>query len=131
MVRMRSADGIEKISAHQPELLQPFKKRILRLAGQACQQEVRWHMAQILPRLSLTTREKSRVVDILFDYLEDDSKIVITFSLQALSDLAIEDKRLRHRAVKVIKEFTASGSPAVKSRGRKLLEKFSALDHTY
>ena len=125
LVRMRSADAIEKISVHQPELLQPFKKLIICLAGQTCQQEVRWHVAQIIPRLALTTREKSRVVDILFDYLDDDSKIVITFSLQALSDLAMEDNRLRPRVVKVLKEFTASGSPAIKNRGRKLLEKLT------
>jgi hypothetical protein len=131
LVRMRSADAIEKISAHQPELLQPYKKLIIRLAGQACQQEVRWHLAQIIPRLALTSREKSRVVDILFDYLDDDSKIVITFSLQALSDLAIEDDRLHPRVVKVLKEFTAGGSPAIKSRGRKLLEKLSTSDHFY
>jgi len=127
LVRMRSADAIEKISAHQPELLQPFKKLIIRLAGQTRQQEVRWHVAQIIPRLALTIREKSRVADILFDYLDDGSKIVITFSLQALSDLAIEDKRLRPRVVQVFKEFTASGSPAIKSRGRKLLDKISRL----
>ena len=127
LVRMRSADAIEKISADQPDLLQPFKKPIIRLACESHQQEVRWHMAQIIPRLVLTNREKSQVVDILFEYLEDKSKIVVTFSLQALSDFAADDKKLRPRVIGILNELTLSGSPAIKSRGRKLLKKLTAL----
>ncbi len=127
LVRMRAADAIEKISADQPEFLQPFKKPVLRLAGKSHQQEVRWHMAQIIPRLQLTPKEKALAADILFDYLADKSKIVVTFSLQALSEFAVEDQKLRPRVVTVLKEFTAKGSPAIKNRGQKLLEKLSTL----
>jgi hypothetical protein len=128
LIRMRAADAVEKISADHPHLLQPFKKTIIRLAGESRQQEVRWHMAQIIPRLALTPREKARVVAILFDYLDDTSKIVVTFSLQALSDLAVEDQKLRPRVIEVLKDLTVIGSPAVKSRGRKLLV---LLSHSY
>jgi hypothetical protein len=123
LVRMRAADAVEKISADQPDLLQPFKKTIIRLAGESRQQEVRWHLAQIIPRLKLTPRERAQVVDILFDYLSDNSKIVVTFSLQALTDFATEDKKLRPRVVGILKELTANGSPAIKNRGQKLLKK--------
>jgi len=126
LIRMRAADAIEKISADQPALLRPFKKKVVRLAGESRQPEIRWHMAQIIPRLALTTREKHQIVDILFDYLDDNSKIVVTFALQALSDFAVEDKKLQPRVVEVLKALTATGSPAIKSRGRKLLEKLSA-----
>lgn len=127
LVRMRAADAIEKISADQPEFLQPFKKPVLRLAGKTHQQEVRWHMAQIIPRLKLTPKERALAVDILFDYLTDKSNIVVTFSMQALSDFAIEDRKLRRRVVKVLKELTAKGSPAITNRGQKLLVKLNPL----
>ncbi len=126
LIRMRAADAIEKISADQPALLRPFKKNIIRLAGESRQQEVRWHMAQIIVRPAWTTREKDQVVEILFDYLNDNSKIVVTFAQQALSDFAAQDKKLHPRVVEVLKELTATGSPAIKNRGRKLLEKLAA-----
>ena len=127
LIRMRAADAIEKLSGDQPQLLQPFKKPLLHLAAKSRQQEGRWHMAQIIPRLKLTAKERALAIDILFGYLTDKSKIVVTFSMQALSDFAIDDQKLRPRVIKVLKELTATGSPAVKNRGRKLLEKLSSI----
>jgi hypothetical protein len=51
VIRMRSADAVEKVTLVKPELLTPHKKILIRLAGDTDQQEIRWHMAQILPRL--------------------------------------------------------------------------------
>ena len=127
LIRMRAADAIEKISREQPQLLQPFKKPVLHLAAKSHQQEVRWHMAQIIPRLKLTAKEKALAIEILFGYLTDKSKIVVTFSLQALSEYAAEDQKLRPRVVSILKDMTAKGSPAIRNRGQKLLEKLSIL----
>jgi hypothetical protein len=123
VVRMRAADAIEKITLDHFKYLQPHKRRIIKLAAETKQQEVRWHIAQIMPRLHLTPKEKNKVVEILFDYLQDKSKIVVTFALQALADFATEEKKLRPRVIRVLEELLVTGSPAVKSRGKKLLEK--------
>ncbi len=123
VVRMRTADAVEKITVDQPERLQLYKRKLIRLAGQTDQQEIRWHMAQILPRLTLKPDERKTIVDILYTYLNDKSKIVVTFALQALADLAVADKKLRPRVIRVLEELTETGSPAIKNRGRKLLEK--------
>jgi hypothetical protein len=123
IVRMRAADAVEKITANQPHYLQPYKDMLINQVAKVNQQEVRWHVAQILPRLSLNRRERETVVEILFGYLQDKSKIVKTFSLQALADFAQEDSSLRLRVVEVIKETVQSGSPAVINRGKKLLAK--------
>ena len=122
LVRMRSADAVEKITRLKPEWLTPYKKILIRLAGDSNQQEVRWHMAQILPRIKLTPGEKKSIVDILDSYLNDKSKIVVTFALQALTDFAIEDECLKPRVIGVLEEFNRTGSPAIKNRGRKLLK---------
>ena len=122
LIRMRAADAIEKITAAFPEYLQPVKQRLIRLAGETTQQEVKWHLSQILPRLKLEPDEKNEIVKSLFLYLNDKSKIVVTFALQALTDFAVDDKKLQPRIIRVLKEFMQTGSPAIKSRGRKLLK---------
>jgi hypothetical protein len=123
VVRMRASDAVEKISARKPEWIQPFKLNLIQLAGQIEQQEVRWHIAQILPRLELEHNEQAAVVEILFRYLDDKSKIVKTFCMQALADFAEKDSGLRPRVITLLAKLTRTGSPAMKSRGKKLLEK--------
>jgi hypothetical protein len=128
IVRMRSADAIEKISAKRPKYLQPFKSKLIQEVATSEQQEVRWHVAQMLPRLRLDTGERSAAVRILLDYLEDTSKIVKTFSMHALADMAEQDPSLRARFIPILKELTETGSPAMKSRGRKLLRRLETFD---
>jgi hypothetical protein len=121
LTRMRCADAIEKITARHPEYLAPYKKRVIRLAGTAQQQEVRWHLAQLLSRVELNGPERRRVIEIMLEYLTDLSKIVKTFAMQTLADIAADDPRLRGPIVARLRRLTRTGSPAMKSRGRKLL----------
>ena len=121
VVRMRAADAMEKISRENPELLQPFKVGLIGLAQQTQQQELRWHIAQMIPRIKLTSAETAKVTEIFFDYLKDKSKIVATFAMQALSDLAVRKTRVPARVIGAIEDLTRSGSPAIKSRAKKLL----------
>ena len=53
VIRMRSADAIEKITAQYPHYLQPYKKKLIQQVAKIEQQEIRWHVAQIVPRLEL------------------------------------------------------------------------------
>jgi hypothetical protein len=123
IVRMRSADAVKKITAKHPEYLQPYKKKLIRQVAKSDQQEVRWHVAQMFPRLELSKEEQAVIVEIILDYLNDKSKIVKTFSMQALADFAERDAGLRPQVIKLLEELIRTGSPAVRSRGRKLLEK--------
>ena len=125
IIRMRSADAVEKITANHPEYLQPYKEKLIQQVARINQQEVRWHVAQMLPRLELSKEERAVIVEILLDYLNDKSKIVKTFSMQALADFAERDAGLRPQVIKLLEELTRTGSPAMRSRGRKLLEKLN------
>jgi HEAT repeat protein len=127
VVRMRAADAMEKISLENPQSIQPFKTELIRLARQAQQQELRWHTAQMIPRLKLTPKEAATVTDIFFDYLTDKSKIVVTFAMQALSDLALKKGAASARMIRAIEKLTRTGSPAIQSRGKKLLPKLKKL----
>jgi hypothetical protein len=121
VVRLRVADAIEKITAQRPELLRPFKKKLLAVAGSSDQQEVRWHAALIIPRLELTAKDRAVALDILFDYLRDKSSIVKTFAMQALADLAATDSKLKTQITPLLEELTLVGTPAMRARGRRIL----------
>ncbi|MGD9279390.1 MAG: hypothetical protein PVF60_00790 [Desulfobacterales bacterium] len=129
VLRMRAADAMEKISRENPSSLQPFKTELIRLARQTQQQELRWHAAQMIPRLKLTPKEIATVTDIFFDYLKDKSKIVVTFAMQALSDLALMQDAAPSRVIKAIEKLARTGSPAIQSRGKKLLPRLKKLVH--
>ncbi len=127
VVRMRAADAAEKITAERPEYLRPYKKKLLEQVARVDQQEVRWHVAQMLPRLEWSDEERAAVVQILLGYLDDESKIVKTFAMQALADFAERDASLRPRVIQLLEELVETGSPAMKSRGRKLLKRLRRL----
>ena len=127
VVRMRAADAMEKISADDPQTLQPFKTQLICLAQQTKQQELRWHMAQMIPRLKLTAKETAAVTDIFFDFLNDKSKIVVTFAMQALADLAFKKGEASGRLFGAIENLVRTGSPAIQSRGKKLLPELKKL----
>lgn len=128
VVRMRAADAVEKVTARRPEHLQAFKAILIGEVACSRQQEVRWHVAQMVPRLDLSAQEREVAEGILLGYLEDDSLIVKTFSMQALSDLAETDAELRARVLPLLEELTATGSPAMRSRGEKLLERLRKIE---
>jgi hypothetical protein len=123
VVRMRTADAIEKITARRPELLQPYKRKLLAIAGSSDQQEIRWHAALILPRLELSSKERAAALDILFDYLRDKGSIVKTFAMQTIWDLAANDAKLKSQIIPLIEELTQVGTAAMRARGRKILQR--------
>lgn len=127
VVRMRCADAIEKLTVSHPEYLAPYGDRILALAAGAREKELRWHFAQLLPRLPLGPDERRRALEIIDVYLGDESSsIVRTFAMQALVDLGGDDPGLRDSILERIRELTENGTPAMRARGRKLLARLAA-----
>jgi hypothetical protein len=127
LVRMRAADAAEKVTRKHRELLQPYKKELLGLMAEAEQQELRWHLAVMVPRLVLNARERQGAISSLNRYLQDRSSIVKTFALQGLADLAEAEPSFRPGVVEILREATRNGTPAMKARGRKLLSQLSRL----
>lgn len=126
VLRMRCADVIEKVTLTRADLLVPYKERLIHEVAQIDQQEVRWHLAQLFSRLQLSSDERAEVAAILTGFMQDKSSIVRTFSMQALADLALQDEALRPSIVAQIDQWTVTGSPAMRSRGRKLIAKLAA-----
>jgi len=121
VIQMRAADAVEKVTAIHPEYLRPHKRLILEQIAYIEQQEVRWHVAQILPRLVLDDEEVQTAIEILTGFLNDDSRIVRTFAMDSLAVFAERQPDMQPWVVALIEEMIEDGSPAMQSRGRKLL----------
>ena len=119
--RMRAADALEKVSRQHVEELQPYISTLLGLFEEDEQQELRWHLAVILPRLRLDGNERRRTSCMLQQCLTAKSSIVKTFALQGLSDLAAQEPALMPLVVDVLRTAERNGTPAMKARSRKLL----------
>ena len=126
LVRMRAADAAEKITRNQPQLLAAHKKELLGLLCTADQQELRWHLAAMIPRLPLNRKELQTVASAFNRYLEDRSSIVKTYALQGLAELAEKTPGLRTSVMEVLTEASRKGTPAMKARSRKLLLRLRA-----
>lgn len=127
-VRMRCADVLEKVSAQRPELLQPFKERLIHQVSQIPQQEVQWHAAQMFSYLELNRAERDAILQILLSYLDTaKSNIVKVCAMQTLTDLAERDEAIRLEILGKLKELVDTGSPAVVIRGRKLIKRLEHL----
>ena len=120
-IRMRAGDAAEKVSRTAPEVLQVHKKDLLALMGETEEQELRWHLAAMVPRLELNASERRSVASVLKSYLMDRSSIVRTSALQGLVDLSPHDPHIRRIATHALRQALNNGTPAMKARSRKLL----------
>jgi len=121
VVRIRTADALEKVTATRPDLLRPYKRDLLGPFSESADKEIRWHVAQMLPRVRWSRRERSLVYEILRAYLRDSSSIVKTCAMQALVDLTAQAPDLRSPVLRLVRRLTTSGTPAMRARGRRLL----------
>jgi hypothetical protein len=88
------------------------------------QQEVRWHVAQMFSYIDATPAERAKIEKMLFSWISSNnvkSVFVKAFCLQTISNFAKLDPPLRKRVIERLKHITQHGSPAMKSRSKKLI----------
>jgi hypothetical protein len=120
-LRMRAADALEKASAENPSLLQRHKRALLGDIGAIEQQEVQWHVAQMLPRCELTASEKELAMDLMRHYFDTaTSNIVRVMALQAIYDIGSLDIRFHTTITAYIGRALQSTAPSLRSRARRL-----------
>lgn len=125
VVRMRAADALEKISAIRSDWVTPFADDLLDAVAKWNQQEIDWHVAQILPRLDLTPVQRDKAICVLFGFLAEQSRILRTFALTGLVEFSMRDPRLRNRVIPEVQRAAASGIPSLEARARKLIQRMS------
>ncbi len=123
VIRARSADALEKVSKKHPEYLKPHKMKLWE-AAKIEQQEVQWHVAQMMGYITLTKNEKDKAVRILSHWLDTNkSNIVRVMSLQTLADMAKDNDILKPIILEKIKKLLKNGTPSLTARAKKLLKK--------
>jgi HEAT repeat protein len=124
VVAVRAADVLEKAQRELPaSVFSPFRTELLALARTAAKPELRWHLAQMLPRLLMSRSQRREVVVALERYFSDRSAIVRVSALQAIVELSENDRSLEALARDRLDQ-AMRGSAAERARARLLLAKF-------
>jgi len=114
--------AIEKITRRQPEFLAGHKKELLTFLAAEAVIELKWHLAQLLSRLSWEPNELTVIWDTLMAWAEDkkESKIVRANSIQALFDLSGRTIDRREELEALLDQVQAENVPSLNARIRKL-----------
>jgi hypothetical protein len=123
IIRVRAAEAVEKISRFSESNVQALSGVLLELSD-ADEMEIRWHVAQMIPRMVLEGENYTAAVDTLYNYLEDSSALVRVSAITSLGDLAFRDPDLKHNVRPLVEELAKTGSPSVRARCRKILKSF-------
>jgi|SRR6185312_4527109 len=121
LVVMRSADAIEKVTIAHPEYLKSHKNELLELLNTAKHIELKWHLAQLVPRLKLNEKETGIAWNIFTLSALDKkerSRIVRVFSLQALFDIQKQYPELKKDFMDTLEKMDSENIPSIKSRIR-------------
>jgi len=130
-VASRAADILERITRRSSPIRDRIfacstdsKDALLGLLPEASPKKLRWNLALMLGRLPLTAMEARRAAAVLQSWLNDSSSIVKTAALQGLADLTRMDPSLLHMVQDLLRMHSRSGTAAMRTRSRILLQSF-------
>lgn len=122
LVRMRAADGLEKVCRERPEWLVPYVDRLLTQVAAVEQDSVRWHVAQILGEVHLSEEQRADAIGLLERFADEErAGFVVAHALTGLAALAADDPALRPRLLARLRRLTDDDRRSVATRARKLL----------
>jgi hypothetical protein len=121
VVAMRASYVAMKLAQSDPATTHEFKKLILKNLSQYTQQEVRWHVPQLLVHMKLTAAERRNAYEVVMEWSETDaSKIVAYYGLQAAADFAEADDALLEDLIPRLRKLNARGAKSVSNRCKKI-----------
>jgi hypothetical protein len=121
VVAMRASYVAMRVAEHNPDSVGPFANELLDSLELYTQQEVRWHVPQLLAHLNLSDSQKRRCYDTVMYWAESDkSKIVGYYSYQAAADFAETDADLLSDFIPRIKRAYKTGAKSIHNRCRKI-----------
>jgi hypothetical protein len=119
---LRAADAIEKVTAKHQEFLRPHKLDLLRLFTTSDHPELRWHLAQLIVRVTLLPDEADEVWKILQYWARNpnEGKLVRVHALQSLYDLSRIYPEFRAPFQEILTAVAQEPIPSLQARTRKL-----------
>ena len=121
VVAMRASYVAMRVAEQKPESVEPFAKELLKNLELYTQQEVRWHIPQLLVHLNLTKTQKRRAYEVVMNWAETDkSKIVGYYGFQAAADFAETDEDLLEDFIPRIRRANKTGAKSIQNRCKKI-----------
>lgn len=121
VVAMRASYVAMRVAEQKPESVEPFAKDLLKNLELYTQQEVRWHIPQLLVHLNLTKAQKKRAYEVVMHWAETDkSKIVGYYGFQAAADFAETDQVLLQDFIPRIRKANKTGAKSIQNRCKKI-----------
>ena len=121
VVAMRASYVAMRVAEQKPESVKPFAKDLLKNLELYTQQEVRWHIPQLLVHLDLTKAQKKKAYEVIMDWAETDkSKIVGYYGFQAAADFAETDADLLQDFIPRIRKAHKTGAKSIQNRCKKI-----------
>jgi hypothetical protein len=121
VVAMRASYVAMRVAERKPDSVKPFTKDLLKNLELYTQQEVRWHIPQLLVHLDLTKAQKKRAYAVVMEWAETDkSKIVGYYGFQAAADFAETDQALLEDFIPRIRKANMTGAKSIQNRCKKI-----------
>jgi hypothetical protein len=121
VVAMRASYVAMRLAEQKPETVKPFTKDLFKNLPLYTQQEVRWHIPQLLVHLDLTKAQKKKAYETVMEWAETDkSKIVGYYGLQAAADFAETDEVLLQDFLPRLRAANRSGAKSIQNRCKKI-----------
>ena len=121
VVAMRASYVAMKVAEQKPDSVEPFAKDLLKNLNLYTQQEVRWHIPQLLAHLNLTLAQRRKAYEVLMEWSETDkSKIVGYYSLQTAANFAETDDKLLQDFIPRLKKANKLGAKSIQNGCKKI-----------
>lgn len=122
IIVMRAADAVEKITGSHPHYLTKHKEEIIELCNVAKDIELKWHLAQLIPRIHLNEKEFSNAWNTLTNWARDktNSRIVRVNSIQGLYEMLKNERELENDFNSTLSEIEKENIPSINARIKKL-----------
>lgn len=123
-IRMRAADGLEKICRVHPEWFEPLIDQLFADMGASTQPSLQWHFAQMLGEIKLTPTHNRAALEWLKNKLKtvDVDWITSANAMTTLVQFAKEKRLSKPEVLSFLQVQHRHASSAVRKRAQKLLD---------
>jgi hypothetical protein len=113
---------VEKITVRDPEYLKPHRAQLLNVLMSAAHKELKWHIAQLIPRMDLSKKELHDVWHVMAYWAgnKNESRLVRVNSLQGLYDLSLNRPELKENFMATMKLMEREAIPSIQARIRNI-----------
>src|SRR5215472_12838015 len=114
----RAADVLERIvrdpSRGVRRAVEEYTEELIGLAPDARFPKLRWNLALLLPRLTLTVPQCRRIAATLQSWLDDKSSIIKTSALHGMADMTRQNPESLEDVLDLLRVCGRSGTPAMR-----------------